>query len=134
MADDLAPVRRLAPTDRRSPRLVAVGQCPGKENCYCCVAAAVRGHGKRDGQCPHLHPGQDRKCSPPYPSNVWPCPERKTLPQDPPTPPPGFRPPRYEMCIDCGRITTRRWTDPDGRELAWCAGTFPPPTKSGPHP
>ncbi len=116
MNDEVASVRRLAPTDRRSPRTIEVGRCPGKESCYCCLAAGVRGHGKRDGQCPHPHPNEERKCNPPYPSNVWPCPERKTLSQEPR---PGGR---WEVCVDCGRVTGRRWTDPHGRVMAWCGG------------
>jgi hypothetical protein len=124
---EIAQVRRLRPTDRRSPRGIPPGQCPGGERCYCCPKSTVRGHGRRDGDCPLRHPEVERLCSPPYPSNVWPCPERRALPQDPPHALTGRDTPRYEVCVECGRITTRRWTNPDGVELAWCAGTMPPP-------
>ena len=40
-------------------------------------------------------------------------PERATEPQDNG---------RIACCVECGRVTARRWTDPEGRLLPWCAG------------
>jgi hypothetical protein len=124
----IAPVRRLAPTDRRTPVEVRVRACPLDRGCVCCPGFLVGKGYKRHDNCNLDHPASDRRCSPPYPRNLPPCPERDTLSQDPPS---GYRPPHHEVCVDCGRVTARRWTDPEGRELAWCAGSFPYPNKIG---
>jgi hypothetical protein len=115
-------VRRSAPTDRRTPYRIERGMCPARETCYCCPSAGEKGHGRTSGACKERHPAQARECSPPFPTVIPPCPERKVLPQDPP---PGPRPPHYSCCIDCGRITARRWTRPDGTVSPWCNGEFP---------
>jgi hypothetical protein len=117
--------RREAPTDRRTPITIARGTCPVGQSCYCCPEARTPGHGKTQRGCPQQHPVSDRVCSPPIPKSLPPCPERGPLPIDPPAPPEGMRPLHFEMCSDCGRVTARRWTDPAGRVLAWCAGDFP---------
>ena len=118
-----AVVRRLSPPDRRAPVDIARRMCPQGDSCYCCPAAAFKGH----KNCPKDHPPEDRKCRQPYPARIPPCPERQTLPQEAPTAPAGFRTPHMSCCIDCGRITARRWTDPENRVLPWCAGRFPKP-------
>lgn len=120
-----AMVRRLAPPDRRAPVQVARRGCPQGASCYCCPGAAKRAH----RNCPLDHPVQDRACSQPMPERIPACRERTTLTQTPPTPPIGCREPHISCCVECGRVTARRWTDPEGRELPWCAGLFPNPIK-----
>ncbi len=122
-----AVLRRFRPADRRSPTKVGRNGCPLWSGCYCCPQAVEKWHGHPASKrsCDREHPPDDRMCSLPYPQNIPPCPERVTLP-GPPDPPAGHRPLRWQVCVDCGRITSRRWTDPQtGQPLAWCAGTFP---------
>jgi hypothetical protein len=45
---------------------------------------------------------------------IHPCPERETLPA---------KAGPMACCVECGRVTARRWTDPDGRDIAFCAGS-----------
>lgn len=115
-----AAVRRLAPPDRRTPRTIYRDTCPVGGSCYCCPLAVEKWHGNaRSGRsCDGMHPPQDRVCSPPYPANIPPCPERLTLNQHAPHL-------RYEVCIDCGRITARRYQHPQYGTVPWCAGQFP---------
>lgn len=130
-----ATVRRLMPRDRRAPVDITRGSCPAADGCLCCPNATQRWHRNSNRTCDQRHPPDDRKCSPPYPANISACPERperaapgqEGLTQDPPPAPDGFRPPHYSCCVECGRITARRWTDTNGRRLPWCAGTFPDP-------
>ena len=63
----------------------------------------------------------------PVPENIPACPERDEMPQDAPPAPEGFRTPGWKCCVECGRITARRWTDPERGPLPWCAGRFPDP-------
>lgn len=118
---------RLSPTDRRSPRNINRGGCPIGQGCYCCPLAGERWHSnlRSNRTCDRIHPPDETVCSPPYPPKIPECPERATLPAEPPAPPPGHRPLRFAVCVDCGRITARRWSAPSGVVVAWCAGTFP---------
>jgi hypothetical protein len=126
-----AEVRRLAPPDRRAPITVTRDMCTLGLACNCCPLTTQKWHGnpryKQD--CTLMHPPADRLCSPPRPKAIAPCPEREALVQDPPRPTAGHRPLLFSACVDCGRITARRWTHPDGQILPWCAGLFPKPTK-----
>lgn len=118
------PVRRVAPPDRRSPRPVTAGSCPMGDSCYCCPLGGERWHSRSNSQrtCERRHPGEDRMCSPGYPKHVNRCPENEASnPSEVPAGPRTTRP--YACCIECGRITAHRWTDPqDGKLLPWCAG------------
>ena len=125
-------VRRLSPPDRRAPVLVARGQCPVGESCFCCPnfnpARFSLTRKPPPGTCPSPHPPEDRKCVLPYPDKISACPEQATMPQEAPVPRPGWRRPRETCCVECGRVTARRWTDREGRVLPWCAGLFPDPS------
>ncbi len=112
--------RRLAPPDRRSPVPVDLGGCPAGSACGCCPGRKNKGHerGKYE-RCPLPHPGQDTLCRQPYPAEIAPCPEREDLRQHQPHRANGA------ACVECGRVTSRRWTDPDGAVLPWCSGVFP---------
>ncbi len=118
---------RVAPPDRRTPVEVAAGKCPVGMSCGCCMGPAGFGHfipgedgkpGKQITNCQMTHPATTRMCRPPVPSAIPPCPERQTLDQAPPGPP------RGATCVECGRVTSRRWTDPEGRALPWCGGAI----------
>lgn len=114
---------RSCPPDRRTPVPIARGQCPAKQLCGCCHGVTGKGHplikDKKTGRlkrqhCPLPHPGEDKPaCRPPVQRDIPPCPERDTLPA-------AAGP--LAACVECGRVTARRWTDPFGRQLAWCAG------------
>ncbi len=113
-----AMTRRTHPPDRRAPVPVARGECPAKQLCGCCPD----GHPLRKDKagrlkrvyCPLPHPGEDKPaCRPPVPREIPPCPERDTLPA---------KAGPIACCVECGRVTSRRWTDPFGRDLPWCAG------------
>ncbi len=124
-----ASIRRFRPTDRRSPTKVGRNGCPLGAGCYCCPLTVEKWHRNpaSNRTCDREHPPADRMCRLPYPKPIPACPERATLPEPPP-PPAGCRPYRYEVCVDCGRITPYRWTDPQtGQVLAWCAGLLPSP-------
>ncbi len=56
-------------------------------------------------------------CRPPYPAVIAPCPEWF---------PPTGADHSGGLCVDCGRVTSRRWRHPDGDLLPWCAGTSRP--------
>lgn len=112
-----AEVRRLAPPDRRAPVDITYGHCPQGASCGCCPAAVT----KRHRNCNLPHPPNNRACIQPTPEQIFPCPERKTMPQEPPY---GLRG-HMACCVECGRITARRWTDPESRVLPWCAGQLP---------
>lgn len=116
-----APHRRTAPPDRRAPVLVRQGRCPMGASCGCCINSTENSHGRGKQTCRQPHPAADRKCSLPYPSEIQPCAERTTTPQHA-----GALP--IACCIECGRVTARRWTDGDGRVMAWCAGDLPETT------
>lgn len=127
-----APARRLAPPDRRKPVHIPRSGCPMGASCGCCPGPAGLGHytpgenggsGKQITNCRMPHPGQDRQCKPPYPSNIPACREQQTLPQFQPPP----APPAGAACVECGRMTGRRYTDPEDRPLPWCGGLFPDP-------
>jgi hypothetical protein len=124
-------VRRLAPPDRRSPVKVGVRACPLGRGCYCCPAYTSRFRGMENAKCELDHPATDRLCIPPYPERIPACPERQGWPQDPQSDVDGWRAPRHECCVECGRITARRWTRPaDGAVLPWCAGVLPEPPQA----
>jgi hypothetical protein len=118
------PVRRTAPPDRRAPRQIARGGCP-IGNCFCCPSWKSRG--SSHDECSKPHPPRDKTCSPPYPKNIPECPERKGEQFLPYPPPPGFRNPPTPCCIECGRITHREWTNPQGQVLPWCGGEMTKP-------
>lgn len=124
------PVRRLAPPDRRAPIKVLKRACALGRGCACCPKFSLR-KGVND-KCHLDHPAIDRLCSPPWPANLAPCPEWTAWPQDPLPAVDGWRPPPIELCVECGRITGRRWTHPDGLVLPWCAGDLPEPPKPEP--
>jgi hypothetical protein len=128
-------VRRFAPPDRRTPIKVGVRACPLGRGCYCCPVYTSKFRGALNEKCDRDHPAADRLCSPPYPDRPPACPERQTLPQNPHPAVGGWRPPPIECCIECGRVTGRRWTRPtDGAVLAWCAGLLPQPPTAEPAP
>jgi hypothetical protein len=88
--------------------------------CACCPARH-----RRDGDgCSRPHPPVDRDCHLPYPAAITACPERATLQQTGPA----SATPTGAACVECSRVTSRRWTDPAGRSLPWCAGELPAPT------
>ena len=120
--------QRLAPRDRRTPVFVARDTCPLGESCVCCPKMQRHGRGAHD--CREAHPPQDRECSPPFPAKIPPCPERDALEQKPPASGHAQQTAHYSCCVDCGRVTARRWTDPFGRVLPWCAGRFPEPDEA----
>jgi hypothetical protein len=136
MNDELATVRRLAPPDRRSPIKVGVRACALGPGCVCCPGYLIGKGYKRHANCRLDHPAEDRLCSPPYPENISACPERERteFPQAPLPAAEGFTPPGLACCVECGRVTGRRWTDPDGRLLPWCAGKLPAPPEPEPEP
>lgn len=125
MTEQVAQVRRLRPRDRRSPVKVGVRACPMGPGCVCCPGFLIGKGSQRHANCKRDHPAEDRLCSPPWPANIPPCPERDALPQDPMPATDGFTPPLWKCCIECGRVTTRRWTDDDGDDLPWCGGRRP---------
>lgn len=120
-------VVRLSPPDRRTPIDIARGKCPAGGGCACCPNNFVKKRRHDSDSCALQHPEQDKRCSPPWPERIPACAERKTLPQDGPIAPAGFWTPISACCIECGRVTARRWTDPEGRVLPWCAGQMPDP-------
>lgn len=115
--------RRTQPPDRRKPIPVARGECPAKQLCGCCHGVTGKGHPLRKDKkterlyrvhCPLPHPGEDKPaCLLPIPREIGPCAERDTLPD---------KVGPLACCVECGRVTARRWTDPFGRALPWCAG------------
>ncbi len=115
------PERRTAPPDRRAPTAVAEGGCPLGSSCRCCDRSTKHRQDNRH-RCPLPHPNSARDCQLPYPKDIAPCQERDTLPQAAP----GLH---QACCVECGRVTARRWTDPQSRTLAWCAGTMPEPAE-----
>lgn len=119
-APELAIARRTAPPDRRVATFVSRGACPMAGMCACCPARH-----RREGEgCRRPHPPVDRDCHLPYPPAITACPERDTLTQSTPA----ETVPTGAACVECSRVTSRRWTDPAGRSLPWCAGDLPTPT------
>lgn len=90
-------------------------------SCGCCPSSPESSHGRGKQPCRQPHPPADRMCSLPCPTDIPACAERATIPQHA-----GALP--VACCVECGRVTARRWIDPDNRTLAWCAGTLPEPT------
>ncbi len=123
MAVTTAPptTQRAAPPNRRAPVLVRQGRCPMGASCGCCPHATDKTHSRGKQPCPELHPPTDRECRLPYPAEIPPCTERATTTQHAGTLP-------AACCIECGRITARRWTDNNGRTTAWCGGNLPETT------
>jgi hypothetical protein len=114
-----APKPRTAPPDRRAAVLVPRGRCPMGASCGCCPAATESAHSRGSQRCGQSHPGTDRVCSLPCPAEIPPCTERDTLPAAATTLP-------IACCVECGRVTARRWTDPaTSTILPWCAGAVP---------
>lgn len=90
-------------------------------SCGCCTSSTDSTHGRGKQPCRQPHPATDRECRLPYPADIQPCPERTTTPQSAGTLP-------IACCIECGRVTARRWTSPDSHTMAWCAGDIPETT------
>lgn len=116
------PPPRTAPPDRRAEVPVARGKCPMGSGCGCCTGSTNVSHGRAGkATCRRPHPETDRMCRLPCPADIPPCAERTEQPQNAA----GLH---AACCVECGRITARRWSDPEGRSLAWCAGTMPEKT------
>lgn len=121
--DNNNPVRRLRPPDRRAPIKVAARSCTLGRGCLCCPAYTSKYRGQGNDKCQLDHPAEPRVCIPPVPERISPCKERDYWSQDPLPAVTGWTPPHHECCVECGRVTARRWTRPeDGVLLAWCAG------------
>lgn len=136
MSGETTTVRRLRPPDRRSPVKVAVRACTLGRGCVCCPGLLIGKGRQKHENCNLDHPAASRLCSPPYPERVRACPERDdpAFPQDPLPATDNFTPPTWACCVECGRITARRWTDPAGDLLPWCAGKLPAPPEPEPQP
>jgi hypothetical protein len=123
MTSNSDPVRRQRPPDRRAPIKVAQRTCPLGRGCVCCPAYTSKFRGQANEKCQLDHPAADRLCIPPIAERISACRERAFWSQDPLPAVPGWRPPHRECCVECGRITARRWTRPeDGFVMPWCAG------------